>query len=249
MPDDKVLGPEWGALAGKTEGEALRIMAQFNREQAQELARAKDAQASGGESDPPKKTIQPDFETIRGEDQDAATKALEEYTTALVTDLHGKRVQEDRERTFPQDRARAIRDAQQYIANLGMDWGEEGKQLETVMSDTYKVPRDQQVNSESWINAYKLLVGDKAMRGELKPKAPVEPANPYVARPNPTRVPTRTDDVRQYEMPEEEHTHRMFEKQLGKSIPKEEWFAFRDDIRSQEDYERYQAEQAKKARK
>jgi hypothetical protein len=247
MADQKVLGSEWGALAGKTEGEALRIMTQFNREQAQELQRLRDATEKSAPDKEPDDDIHPDLEKLRGEDPEEAAKAMKEYTEQLVSRFHSQRVQEDRERSFPQDRARAIRDAKVYIEGLGMEWGEDGAKLEQVMSDQYGVPKDQQVNSESWINAYKLMVGDKALKGEFKGKT-MPPNSPYVARPNMTRVPLRDEGTPEYEMPEEKHTHEMFQKQLGKKISMKEWAALRDDVRTYEDYEKLQAQLAAEAR-
>lgn len=235
MPEENKLGSEWGALAGYSPEEALRLVTNMHGEMSEENSRLKDELAGMKTPEVKAPTRDLDFQTIQGTDAEKAQKELEEYIDVTAEQKMQAQRAADFERDFPQMRGRAKREAVQILQANGIDPSDH---IETIDAAMAKISKEEQVNAQLWIQAYTLVKGQEAL---TKKPAPAAESGVHVERP--TRTPFELQnygsDNPEYEMPEEAHTHKMFEKETGGPISKEEWVAYRDDIKSVEDYEAY----------
>ena len=266
MPDEpqkldpeETLGDDWGAFKGYKPQDALRIMMGMHTELASENQRLRKAPAPAAAADapvpntsPPLSDKQPDWDAIKGDDRDAASKAMAEYTESVVDDLVNKRLAKDRTTSFPTDRDRAKRDGADVVKQLKGDPQDYLKYVESLdknLTDQRGVSQDAQVDPKVWAQAYIQLKGYEALSGNTveSKTSPAVATTPYVERPSPG-VPMSASTVPEgeWEMPEEKRTKREWERTLGTTIPDDEWFAFRDKINNVEDYERWVSDQKRK---
>lgn len=236
MPEENKLGSEWGALAGYSPEEALRLVTNMHGEMSEENSRLKDELAGMKTPEVKAPTRNLDFQTIQGTDAEKAQKELEEYIDVTAEQKMQAQRAADFERDFPQMRARAKRDAIETLRANGIDPSDHIETIDAAMQKS--TDKEGQVNPNLWVQAYILARGQEAVT-----KKPESAASPGVHVERPTRTPFELQnygsDNPEYEMPEEAHTHKMFEKETGGPISKEEWVAYRDDIKSVEDYEAY----------
>lgn len=232
------LDASWGALAGYSPEEALKLVTNMHGEISEENSRLKDEVASMKTPEVKEPARNLDFTAIQGADTEKAQKELEEYIDATADQKILAQRTADFERDFPQLRERAKRDAIQTLQAQGIDPSDHIETIDAAMKKGSD--KEGQVNPNLWVQAYILARGQEVIT--KKPgDQPAVTSGVHVERP--TRTPFELQnfgsDNPEYEMPEEAHAHKMFEKETGGAIPKEEWVAYRDDIRSVEDYEKY----------
>ncbi len=250
MPDSEnqeVLGQDWGALAGMTPKDALVAVLNMHGELSSENVKLKErleAIVSGGGESPDKReetlNVELDIEALKG---DKAEDELKRYTEAVVDELYKKRRAEDFEADFPRRRAEAKRQAAEIVEREGGNINEFLDQLDKAMDEKKGVSKEQQVDPASWAQAYFWLKGRQSLQGGGNSSG----EDVYVERPTGrggSMMPRESELT--YEMPEEKHTHRMFEQQLGQDIPMDEWVAFRDRIKTVDDYYKYLKERKAK---
>ncbi len=234
MPE--VLGPEYGALAGRTPEEALKLTMNY--------ATGLEDKLGYNEDDKKPKVEEPKPDTmtvVRG--MNAASK--EPITTEFV----GNR-----------EAAKAA--ARAELASNTPSFTDYEAHIETVMS---KMKAEDQTNARNWVEAYWYIWG-QAQRLALQNDAQVDDDAAATSPPVSVSTETVTHDSRvnaargtprgrqnvsdQFKIddPEERRTKQQFERILGKRMSDEEWHRLQhDDIRTQEEYDDLQAELKQRA--
>lgn len=232
-----------GPFAGHRPEDALQQVMGIASAKEQENQRLREA-AAQPPPEPPKAAAPlagPDLDVIRGEDREAATKELTEFTQSAVETLYNKRVGEERARTFPSDRQRAITTAKEMVEREGGDWSRFGPRLETAMTEANKVSRDQQIDPNAWYGLWVAAAGKESM-------APPTDPPPFTERPSPATRPGQRPAADSYEMPIEAQVHARFDEMTGEGneLSPQEWAHLRDHIHTQAEWDAWQRERTAK---
>lgn len=257
MPEE-VLGNEWGPLAGYTPTQALRMVSGMLNEKSAEVVQLKEVLeqkvAEGKETPEPPETDGPDVDKLAKMSPDEARKYIAEYTKQVAGTLVDQRLGQYRNQTFEMDRENAKLTARRKV---GPDFDRWAAQIDNYLTEKNKVSREAQISPQTWEQAYTYLVGQEA-RGMIQgPEGTPggtserEAGNRMLGeRPNynpRSRRPGGREEI--LEDPDERHAHAMWEKQLDRKIPIDEWVAFRDNIRSITDYEEWVEQQELKKKR
>ena len=234
----KVLGPEYGNLAGLPAEKALEYVMQYAADLEKKVPKNQPA-PRGGEDD--------DEESDKPNSLDIANSLNRQAKAPLGAEYVGKR-------------ENARREARVQIEKLGYDWNEVEATIETAMAGA---SAEQQTDSRSWVAAFVYAFGQadiaKRVKGDVKGENgnTSPPRNDYddeVVRSGSmnsergNRMPVGDNQKGKIEDPVEQNTKRQFEKVLGYKIPNEEWIALQDPdlIKTQDDWDEFQATQKAK---
>lgn len=226
MPD--VLGPEWGALAGRTQEEALKLTMNYATELEEKLA----LNDEGKPKDPPKDEPVPNGLQV-AKTMNQASKA------PLSTEFIGRR-----------EAAKA--GARQQLKDEEVSFSDYEAYIEQVMSN---MSAEQQTDPANWVEAYWFIWG-KAQRvahtaepqgdGTTTPPGTghvetiIHEPSANAARGNP-RGRAQVVDKFNIDDPVERETKRQFERILGKKMSNEEWIRLQDPEENINTIEAYNA--------
>jgi len=250
--DEKdVLGEEYGALAGHTPVDGLKIMMGMQSEMAAENQRLR-AEATKPSPPPPKPKKAPpeprtvDLDAIRGEDPEKAAEELNRYTSEVVGDVVKEQFAARDEIDFPAKRQQAKTAAAEMVRQRGMDFSEFESTLDTHMTEQNSVSKASQADPNMWFQAFVLAKGAQAMSGQPTNTS----GTPHVERPTPSSPQNRTKAVL---TPVESEVRDNFARVAGEPISDDEWAFFRDKGQGNDeprmnidDYEEYVLKQASK---
>ena len=251
--DEKdVLDETYGALAGHTPEDGLKIMMGMQSEMAAENVRLRSAAAQPTPTPAPVEKVVPDLapvdlEVIRGEDTKAAAEELNRHTQEVVGTEVKKQLSIRDEVDFPAKRQQAKVQAAEMIRKAGGDFSKHEKQIDEAMSKE-GIDHDTQTNSAMWAQAFTTLEGIQAMSGNDKPTG-----SPHVERPTPNSPNNRSKAVL---TPVEAEVKDNFARVAGTDISDEEFAFFRDKGEGSgepkmniDDYEEYLLQQANKQKR
>lgn len=234
----KVLGPEWGALAGLPAEEALKYVAEY----AADLEGKVNKQAPSG-----------------GEDDDDDGKPAKVPNSLDVARALNQRSKAPLGAEFVGKRENARRQARSQVEALGYNWSEVEDMVENAMSGT---EAEHQTNPQAWVAAFVYAYGqaDIVKRSAKKPddqddggdsttppRAEFDDDVVVVRGMNAdrgNRFPVDQNRNRnRIEDPTERRTKQQFERVLGSKISDEEWIALSDPdmIKTEDDWNEYQA--------
>lgn len=229
----KVLGAEWGNLAGLPAEEALKYVAQHAADLEGKLEKANKPQR-GGEMD------DNDGDMVVPNSLDVAAALNRQSKAPLGAEFVGRR-------------EAARRQARNEVEKLGYSWNEVESTVENAMSGT---TAEQQTNPQAWVAAFVYAYGQndlsKRMSGipqngasETSPPRDEYDEDVIVTRGmNAGKGRGSVMDMQgrpKIDDPVERNTKRGFEKVLGYKIPDDEWIALQDpdQIKTQEDWEEF----------
>ena len=249
--DKEVLGEEYGALAGHTPEDGLKIMMGMQSEMAAENQRLR-AQAAEPPPPPPepkKEAPDPpsvDLDVIRGDDKDAAAEELNRHTREIVGKVVKENLSARDAADFPTKREQAKTQAAEMIRKAGGDFSKHEKEIDAAMTEAGKVSREAQTTPGYWAQAFVTREGIQAMGGK-------EPSGaPHVERPTPNSPQNRGKPTL---TPIESEVRDNFARVAGDNISDEEWAFFRDKGQGPDeprmnidDYEEYVLKQASKSK-
>lgn len=221
-----VLGDEYGALAGHTSEDGLKIIMGMHSEMAAENQRLRAAAAELPPTPPELKKEVPkpssvDLDVIRGEDREKAAEELNRYTQEVVGDVVKERLAERDAADFPARRQAAIAAAAEMVRKAGGDFSKHQKQIDEAMNEQGGVTRETQTNAAMWAQAFTTLEGIGAMRGDK-----TEPTGaPHVEHPTPSSPQIRKKAVL---TAVESEVRDNFARVAGENISDDEWAFFRD---------------------
>ena len=229
---EKVLGSEWGNLAGLPAEKALEYVAQYAADlEKKQAVSVKPAQRRGEDDDEPAKP----------NSLDIAASLNRQSKAPLGAEFVGKR-------------ENARRQARVQIEKLGYNWNDAESVIENAMSGATP---EQQTDSRAWVAAFVYAFGQADIANRVKGGNPPPPRNEYeessvrsgsMNGERGNRLPVDQKQKARIEDPVEQNTKRQFEKVLGYKIPDEEWIALQDPdmIKTQDDWDEFQAIQKAK---
>lgn len=237
---DKVLGPEWGNLAGLPAEKALEYVAQY----AADLeSKANKPAPRGGEND-------------SDDDDDGKRKVPNSLDIARSLNQQSKA---PLGAEFVGRRENARRQARSQVEALGYKWNDVEGTVEDAMAGATP---EQQTNPQAWVAAFVYAFGQADIMqraSNVQNGRSVEdddgspPRSEYVddevvvrdmGADRGNRFPVNQNrNKNKIEDPTERRTKQQFEKVLGYRIPDDEWIALSDPdmIKTQEDWDEYQA--------
>jgi len=249
MPDERdVLEQEYGELAGYEPRQAVKLMTGYhsqlaeqnraNRERIEELeARLKEKETPP----PPKPKV--NLETLKGDDQEAAAKALEDYTRQTAETVVNETLGRQRQDRFPRDRAEAIREAREQFNAAGGNFDKYQKALEQYMS---KADPAIQTNPMSWVQAATLMEGTESMKARAQQGN--REGRPFVETPTRRSPAEGGGDGKYFEDPAERKELEEWDRVTGQKTSPAEWQEMRDNIHNVDEYEAFVLRNAEKAK-
>ena len=249
-----VLDESYGALAGHTPEDGLKIMMGMQSEMAAENQRLRTAAVQPPTIPDPVKEVTPeppsvDLDLIRGEDRDKAAEELNRHTREVVGDVVKEQFAVRDKQDFPTKRQQAMTQAAEMIHQRGGDFSKYQKQIDEAMSEKGGVTRETQVNPMHWVQSYITLEGLGSMGG----KQTETTGAPHVERPTPESPNSRGKAVLS---PVESEVRDNFARVAGTNISDEEYAFFRDKGEGPgepkmnvDDYEEYVLKQAERQKR
>ena len=234
----KVLGPEWGNLAGLPAEKALEYVAQYAADLEKKQNSPGKPAVRGGEDDD---------ESGKPNSLDIAASLNRQSKAPLDAQFVGKR-------------ENARREARAQVEKLGYNWSDLETTIESAMAGATP---EQQTDSRAWVASFVYAFGQaditkrvkRDASGESNDQSPprveyeddVVTAGPMNGERG-NRMPVNQKQKARIEDPVEQNTKRQFEKVLGYKIPDEEWIALQDPdmIKTQDDWDEFQAIQKAK---
>ncbi len=249
---DKIMGEEYGALAGHTWEDGLKIMVGMTNERAAENLRLRRQVADLQQPTPEKVEPKPasvDLDVIRGDDQEKAAEELNRHTREVVGDVVKEQFAARDESNFPTQRQQARVAAAEMIRQAGGDFSKFEKEIDGFMNEQNKMSRASQVDPGMWAQAFTTLEGIHSMRGNQ----PEPTGTPHVERPTPNAPQSRGKAVL---TPVETEVRDNFARVSGTPISDGEWKFFAEKGEGPgepkmnvDDYEEYVAHEAERQKR